>query len=246
VTLRVANYDVHCKIRMTGSRVRREKAALSSGCEAHPANRSSRKQPEQSCFESLFALADQCGWLTRVTPTAVRRFRPSIALVHARRARSVEYRAPSAAGVPEMRRGVPRGPVLCDQIAKSQPMYSAASGGLVRIQFDSDLDLLRAARSRRTLSRSAAFRGGVVLQAGPRRTKECISLFNRKEDQHPEDRLLANAWSKDYIRVEREGSNRRLVRRESANDANEKVAKAKWPKSVAAGSAVGGRPPLNS
>jgi hypothetical protein len=28
--------------------VRREKAALSSGCEAHPANRSSRKQPEQS------------------------------------------------------------------------------------------------------------------------------------------------------------------------------------------------------
>ena len=40
------------------------------------------------------------------------------------------------------------------------------------------------------------------------------------------DRLLANARSKDYIRVEREGSNRRLVRRESANDANEKVAKA--------------------
>jgi hypothetical protein len=28
--------------------VRREKAALSSGCKAHPANRSSRKQPEQS------------------------------------------------------------------------------------------------------------------------------------------------------------------------------------------------------
>ena len=28
--------------------VRREKAALSSGCEAHPANRSSRKQSEQS------------------------------------------------------------------------------------------------------------------------------------------------------------------------------------------------------
>jgi len=38
--------------------------------------------------------------------------------------------------------------------------------------------------------------------------------------------LLATAWSKDYIRVEREGSNRRLVRRESANDANEKVANA--------------------
>ncbi len=29
-------------------RVRREKAALSSGCEPHPAKRSSRKQPEQS------------------------------------------------------------------------------------------------------------------------------------------------------------------------------------------------------
>jgi len=39
-------------------------------------------------------------------------------------------------------------------------------------------------------------------------------------------RLLANAWSKDYIRVEREGSSRRLVRRESASDANEKVANA--------------------
>ena len=57
--------------------------------------------------------------------------------------------------------------------------------------------------------------------------KECMSLFNRKEDQHSEDRLLANAWSKDYIRVEREGSNRRLVRIENADDANEKVAKAK-------------------
>ena len=31
---------------VTGFGVRREKAALSSGCEAHPANRSSRKQPE--------------------------------------------------------------------------------------------------------------------------------------------------------------------------------------------------------
>ena len=53
-----------------------------------------------------------------------------------------------------------------------------------------------------------------------------MSLFSRKEDQHSEDRLLANAWSKDYIRVEREGSNHRLVRSESADDANEKVAKA--------------------
>jgi hypothetical protein len=33
---------------MTGFGVRREKAALSSGCEAHPAIRSSRKQSEQS------------------------------------------------------------------------------------------------------------------------------------------------------------------------------------------------------
>jgi hypothetical protein len=33
---------------MTAYGVRREKAALSSGCEAHPAIRSSRKQSEQS------------------------------------------------------------------------------------------------------------------------------------------------------------------------------------------------------
>ena len=32
---------------MSASGVRREKAALSSGCKSHPANRSSRKQPEQ-------------------------------------------------------------------------------------------------------------------------------------------------------------------------------------------------------
>ena len=81
-----------------------------------------------------------------------------------------------------------------------------------------------------------------------------MSLFIRKEDQHSEDQLLANAWSKDYIRMEREGSSRRLVRRESAHDANKKVAKAKWPKSGAllndrhpkAGSAVTRRLPLNS
>jgi hypothetical protein len=63
--------------------------------------------------------------------------------------------------------------------------------------------------------------------------EECMSLFIRKEDQHSEDQPLANAWSKDYIRVEREGSSRRLVRRESTHDANKKVAKAKWPKSGA-------------
>jgi hypothetical protein len=32
----------------TSMGVRRDKAALSSGCEAHPAIRSSRKQPEQA------------------------------------------------------------------------------------------------------------------------------------------------------------------------------------------------------
>jgi hypothetical protein len=33
---------------MTGFHVRRDKAALSSGCKSHPAIRSSRKQPEQA------------------------------------------------------------------------------------------------------------------------------------------------------------------------------------------------------
>src|SRR5262249_29682781 len=37
-----------CVSLRTAMGVRREKAALSSGCKAHPANRSSRKQPEQS------------------------------------------------------------------------------------------------------------------------------------------------------------------------------------------------------
>jgi hypothetical protein len=37
-----------CSPLMAASGVRREKAALSSGCEAHPAIRSSRKQSEQS------------------------------------------------------------------------------------------------------------------------------------------------------------------------------------------------------
>jgi hypothetical protein len=35
-------------VRMAGIGVRRDKAALSSGCKAHPAIRSSRKQSEQS------------------------------------------------------------------------------------------------------------------------------------------------------------------------------------------------------
>jgi hypothetical protein len=77
------------------------------------------------------------------------------------------------------------------------------------------------------LSRSAAFRGGVVFQAGSPPKKECVSLFIRKEDQHSEDRLLANAWSKDYIRGREKVASRQLVRRESARGANKAVAKAK-------------------
>jgi hypothetical protein len=38
------------------------------------------------------------------------------------------------------------------------------------------------------LSRSAAFRGGVVFQAGTPPKTECMSLFIRKEDQHSECR----------------------------------------------------------
>ena len=103
------------------------------------------------------------------------------------------------------------------------------------------------------LSRSAAFRGGVVFQAGTPPKTECMSLFIRKEDQHSEDPLLANAWSKDYIGRREKVASRQLVRPESAHEANKTVAKAKWPKSGAllndphpkAGSAVT-RLPLNS
>ena len=81
--------------------------------------------------------------------------------------------------------------------------------------------------------------------------KECMSLFIRQEDQHREDRLLANAWSKDYIGRREKVASRQLVRPDSAHDANKKVAKAKWPKSGAllngphpkAGSAVTRRLP---
>jgi hypothetical protein len=44
----VAVPDSLSDARMAGIGVRREKAALSSGCKAHPAIRSSRKQSEQS------------------------------------------------------------------------------------------------------------------------------------------------------------------------------------------------------
>jgi hypothetical protein len=82
-----------------------------------------------------------------------------------------------------------------------------------------------------------------------------MSLFSRKEDQHSEDRLLANAWSKDYMGRREKVASRQLVRRESAHDADKTVAKAKWPKSGAllndphpkAGSAMTRRRlPLNS
>jgi hypothetical protein len=118
----------------------------------------------------------------------------------------------------------------------------------------------RASRSRGTfpmscLSQSAAFRGAFVFKRGPRRKKECMSLFSRKEDQHNDDRLLVNAWSKDYMSWREKAASRQLVRRESAHDADKTVAKAKWPKSGAllndphpkAGSAVTRRRlPLNS
>jgi hypothetical protein len=98
------------------------------------------------------------------------------------------------------------------------------------------------------------FAVNLFFHAGTPLTKECMSLFIRKEDQLSEDRLLANAWFKDYIRRREKVASRQLVRRESARDANKTIAKAKWPKSGAllngphpkAGSAVTGRPPLNS
>jgi hypothetical protein len=39
------------RIRTAGIPVRREKAALSSGCKPRPANRSSRKQPGQAAVD---------------------------------------------------------------------------------------------------------------------------------------------------------------------------------------------------
>ncbi|HZZ21784.1 MAG TPA: hypothetical protein VFE60_04045 [Roseiarcus sp.] len=55
--------------------------------------------------------------------------------------------------------------------------------------------------------------------------KECMSLFIRKEDQHSEDRLLAKAWSKDYIGRTENAASRQLVRRESAHHANKRLRK---------------------
>ena len=82
-----------------------------------------------------------------------------------------------------------------------------------------------------------------------------MSLLFARKTNTSEDRLLANAWSKDYIRRREKVASRQLVRRESAHDADKTVAKAKWPKSGAllndphpkAGSAVTRRRlPLNS
>jgi len=105
------------------------------------------------------------------------------------------------------------------------------------------------------LSRSATFRCGVAFQAGTSPKKDCMSLLFARKTNTSEDRLLANAWSKDYIRRREKVASRQLVRRESAHDADKTVAKAKWPKSGAllndphpkAGSAVTRRSlPLNS
>jgi hypothetical protein len=103
------------------------------------------------------------------------------------------------------------------------------------------------------LSRSTAFRGGLFSQRRPAEERAHLVVF-RNEDQHSEDRPLANAWSKDYIRWREKVASRQLVRRESAHDADKTVAKAKWPKSGApindpspkAGSAVTRGLSLNS
>ena len=77
------------------------------------------------------------------------------------------------------------------------------------------------------LSRSATFRCGVAFQAGTSPKKDCMSLLFARKTNTSEDRLLANAWSKDYIRWREKVTSRQLVRRESAHDANKAVAKAK-------------------
>ena len=45
---RAVDTEVHGNVLMAAPGVRRDKAALSSGCKPHPAIRSSRKQPEQA------------------------------------------------------------------------------------------------------------------------------------------------------------------------------------------------------
>jgi hypothetical protein len=80
------------------------------------------------------------------------------------------------------------------------------------------------------LSRSAAFRGGFVFQAGTPPKKERMSLFIRKEDQHSEDRLLANSWFKDYIRRREKVASGQLARRESVHDANKNRCESKMAK----------------
>jgi hypothetical protein len=57
-----------------------------------------------------------------------------------------------------------------------------------------------------SMPRSGTFKRLAAARYSRSRSQECMSLFIRKEDQHSEDRLLANACSKDYIRSERERS----------------------------------------
>jgi len=64
-----------------------------------------------------------------------------------------------------------------------------------------------------------------LFRSGDSPKKDCMSLFIRKQDQHSEDRLLANAWSKDYIRRREKVASRLLVRRVSAHDANKSLRK---------------------
>jgi hypothetical protein len=146
-----------------------------------------------------------------------------------------------------------------DPLANNAPnrsqICSVASGGLARIQFDSDRDVLRTAHSRRLVNAICSISRWSCFPSGDPPKKECMSLFIRKEDQRSEDRLLANAWCKDYIGRREKVASRQSVRLESAHGANKTVAKAKWPKSGAllngphpkAGSAVTRRRlPLNS
>ena len=58
------------------------------------------------------------------------------------------------------------------------------------------------------LSRSAAFRRWICFPSGTRRRKSACRCLFAREDQHGEDRLLANAWSKEQrlYPLEREGS----------------------------------------
>ena len=145
-----------------------------------------------------------------------------------------------------------------DSLANNAPnrsqICSASSGGLARIQFDSDRDVLRAARSRRlviaicSISLWSCFPSGNLAEE-----RLQVVVYSQGRPTQRRSATRKRIVQRLYP-LEREGSNHQLVRRESALDANKKVAKAKWPKSGAplndphpkAGSAVTRRLPLNS